>query len=249
LTEGSLEREPFGLGEGAGTGTGGTSRGKFEEAAGGTLFLDEIGEISAKLQLELLRVLEGGELRRASGGRPPHGDARVIATSQCDLKQRSESGAFRRELYYRLNAIPITLPPLRERKEDIPLLVDHFLRQFRAQAEKPLEGVSAEAMELFLGYEWPGNVRELRSVLERASVLVRGPILTPTDLEFAFPSLPARERGAAAGADSLREVERRHIASTLLAHGWNISRSAKALGIDRVTLYNKIKRYHIREEG
>jgi DNA-binding NtrC family response regulator len=249
LTESLLESELFGHEKGAFTGATGSARGKFEIAAGGTLFLDEIGDISPKLQLDLLRVLDAKEFRRVGGTQLIKTDVRIIAATNRDLKKLVESGTFREDLYYRLNVIPVTLPPLRERKEDIPLLVDHFLAQLRAEMHKPLEAVSKEAMELLMGHDWPGNVRELRNVLERAAVLTRGPILTPLDLDLTPPVVSGSPGGVAAeGADSLRDMERRHIVTTLKQHHWNITRSARALGIDRVTLYNKIKRYQIRED-
>jgi DNA-binding NtrC family response regulator len=197
--------------------------------------------------LDLLRVLDAREFRRVGGSQLIKTDVRIIAATNRDLKKLVEAGSFREDLFYRLNVIPVTLPPLRERKEDIPLLVEHFLAQLRTEMRKPLEGVSAEALEILMAHDWPGNVRELRNVLERGAVLARGPIVTPLDLEVAPPGVPA---GAATteATDSLREVERKHIEATLRQHNWNITRSAKALGIDRVTLYNKIKRYQIRED-
>ena len=246
LTESLLESELFGHEKGAFTGAVGSARGKFEIAAGGTLFLDEIGDISPKLQLDLLRVLDAREFRRVGGSQVIKTDARIIAATNRDLKKLVDSGSFREDLYYRLNVIPVTLPPLRERKEDIPLLAEHFLAQFRTEMRKPLESLSGEALEMLMAYDWPGNVRELRNVLERGAVLARGPILTPLGLELGAPATSAG--GPGEPADSLREVERRHIMGTLKQHHWNITRSAKALGIDRVTLYNKIKRYQIRED-
>lgn len=247
LTESLLESELFGHEKGAFTGAAASARGKFEIAAGGSLFLDEIGDISPKLQLDLLRVLDAREFRRVGGSQLIKTDVRILASTNRDLKRLVESGAFREDLYYRLNVIPVTLPPLRERKEDIPLLVEHFLAQFRTEMQKPLEGVSAEALGMLMAHDWPGNVRELRNVLERGAVMARGPIITPMELELASPALPA---GATAtdSSDSLRDVERKHIVAMLKQQNWNITRSAKALGIDRVTLYNKIKRYRIHED-
>jgi DNA-binding NtrC family response regulator len=246
LTESLLESELFGHEKGAFTGAVGSARGKFELAAGGSLFLDEIGDISPKLQLDLLRVLDAREFRRVGGSQLIKTDVRIIAATNRDLKKLVESGAFREDLYYRLNVIPVTLPPLRERKEDIPRLVEKILDDLRFEMRKPLEGVSAEALEILMAYDWPGNIREFRNVLERGVVLARGPILTPLELELAPPASPP---GTTADvADSLRDVERRHIVATLKQHTWNITRSAKALGIDRVTVYNKIKRYQIRED-
>jgi DNA-binding NtrC family response regulator len=246
LTETLLESELFGHEKGAFTGAAAGARGKFEIAAGGTLFLDEIGDISLKLQLDLLRVLDAREFRRVGGSQVIRTDVRIIAATNRDLKKLVETGTFREDLYYRLNVIPVTLPPLRERKEDIPRLVEHFLAQFRVEMGKPLEGMSSEALEVLMGHDWPGNVRELRNVLERGAVLARGPILTPLELDLAPAALAAWATGE--GAESLREAERRHILAVLNQHHWNITRSARALGIDRVTLYNKIKRYQIRED-
>jgi DNA-binding NtrC family response regulator len=247
LTESLLESELFGHEKGAFTGAAASARGKFEIAAGGSLFLDEIGDISPKLQLDLLRVLDAREFRRVGGSQVIKTDVRILAATNRDLKKLVESGAFREDLYYRLNVIPVTLPPLRERKEDIPLLVEHFLAQFRTEMRKPLEGVSAEVLEMLMAHDWPGNVRELRNVLERGAVMARGPIITPLELELTPPGLPTGAMPTE-GSDSLRDVERKHILATLKQHNWNITRSAKALGIDRVTLYNKIKRYQIRED-
>jgi DNA-binding NtrC family response regulator len=247
LTESLLESELFGHEKGAFTGAAASARGKFEIAAGGSLFLDEIGDISPKLQLDLLRVLDAREFRRVGGSQVIKTDVRILAATNRDLKKLVESGAFREDLYYRLNVIPVTLPPLRERKEDIPLLVEHFLAQFRTEMRKPLEGVSAEVLEMLMAHDWPGNVRELRNVLERGAVMARGPIITPLELELTPPGLLTGAMPIE-GSDSLRDVERKHILATLKQHNWNITRSAKALGIDRVTLYNKIKRYQIRED-
>jgi two-component system, NtrC family, response regulator AtoC len=247
LTETLLESELFGHEKGAFTGAGSSARGKFEIAAGGTLFLDEIGDISPKLQMDLLRVLEAREFRRVGGSQVIKTDVRIIAATNRDLKKLVESGSFREDLYYRLKVIPVTLPPLRERKEDIPLLAEYLLGQFRSEMRKPLEGVSAEALEVLMAYDWPGNVRELRNVLERGAVLAKGSILTPMELELTLPTPP----GATAPTEpvnSLRDAERRHVVGVLKQHKWNISRSARTLGIDRVTLYNKIKRYQIRED-
>ena len=247
LTETLLESELFGYEKGAFTGSAGGARGKFEIAAGGTLFLDEIGDISLKLQLDLLRVLDVREFRRVGGSQLVKVDARIIAATNRDLKKLVESGTFREDLYYRLNVIPVMLPPLRERKEDMPLLAEFFLAQFSAEMRKPLEAVSAEALEILMAHDWPGNVRELRNVLERGAVLARGPIITPIELELVQPASAPSPLGSPEPADSLKDVERKHIISTLRQHRWNITRSAKALGIDRVTLYSKIKRYQIRE--
>jgi two-component system response regulator AtoC len=246
LTESLLESELFGHEKGAFTGATGTTRGKFELASGGTLFLDEIGDITPKLQQDLLRVLEAREFQRVGGSQTIKANARIVAATNRDLKALVDAGSFREDLYYRLNVIRVTLPPLRERKEDIPLLVEHLLARLRAEVGKPVERVSADALELLMTHAWPGNVRELRNTLERGVVMASGPILTPLDLDLVGPALP--DSAKVEPSDSLREAERRHILAALQQHKWNISRSAKALGIDRVTLYSKIKRYGLREE-
>ena len=246
-TESLLESELFGHETGALTGAVASICGKLEIATGGTLFLDEIGDISQKLQLDLLRVLDTREFRRVGGPRLIKTDVRIVATTNRDLKQLVESGAFREDLYYRLNVIPMTLPALRERKEDIPLLVEHCLAQFRSDMRKPLQGISAEALEVLMAHDWPGNIRELRNILERAAVMAQAPIITPLDLELIAPASPGGPP-ATDLSESLRDVERKHIAAMLKQQHWNITRSARSLGIDRMTLYNKIKRYHIRED-
>ena len=243
LTETLLESELFGHEKGAFTGAVSQKKGKFELAHGGTLFLDEIGDISPKLQLDLLRALEDRRFYRVGGAEPIDVDVRIVAATNRDLKKAIEEGQFRDDLYYRLNVITITLPPLRERKEDIAMLVEHFLEQLCLETGKRLEGISADTMDLLVAYDWPGNVRELRNVLERGAVLVQGPIIEPGDLGLPLPEVGETEEGA----ESLREMERRHILKVLNEHGWNITRSAQALGIDRVTLYHKIKKYDLKE--
>ena len=230
----------------AGAGAASRRKGKFEAAHGGTLFLDEIGDVSPKLQLDLLRVLEERRFSRVGGTESIQVDVRIIAATNRDLKKALEDGRFREDLYYRLNVIPITLPPLRQRREDLPLLVEHFLEHLGVELGRKLEAVSAEGMRLLTAHDWPGNVRELRNVLERAAVVASGPIL-----DVADPGLleghPEQRQGSE-GLASLEEVERRHIAEVLRRTGGNVSHAARILGIDRVTLYSKIKRYELRKE-
>jgi len=241
LTETLLEGELFGHEKGAFTGATATRKGKVELAHGGTLFLDEIGDISPKLQLDLLRFLEQHEFRRVGGTEVIRVDARIIAATNRDLRQAVADGRFREDLFYRLNVIPILLPPLRDRTEDIPMLVEHFLELLRAETGKPIEGVTREALGALMARPWPGNVRELRNLLERGVVLSRGPYITAADLEL----LPAP--GAPGEAPvSLREAERRHIQIVLGRCGWNVTRAARALGIDRVTLHRKMEKYSLR---
>jgi len=244
LTESLLESELFGHERGAFTGAVARQRGKFEAAHRGTIFLDEIGDITPKLQLALLRVLEERRFTRVGGVEPVEVDVRVIAATNRDLGKAVEQGHFREDLYYRLNVIPIQLPPLRDRREDIPLLVDHLLEQLCVETGRKVESVSHDAMALLMEHPWPGNVRELRNVLERAVVVASGSSIQAPDL-----GLLEAARGEAAAGDmaTLEQVERRHIAHVLAKSGGNITQAARVLDIDRVTLYNKIKKYHLRE--
>ncbi len=246
LTETLLESELFGHERGAFTGAVMRRKGKFEMAHQGTLFLDEIGDITPKLQLDLLRVLEDRRFFRVGGSESIAVDVRIIAATNRDLKKAVADGDFREDLFYRLNVIPIQLPPLRQRREDIPLLVEHFVEQLAAEMHRNVTEVSADAMRLLMSQEWPGNVRELRNVLERAVVVASGEVIQADDLGLAAP-ITALGTGPL-GMVSLEEVEKRHIANVLLETGGNISQAARVLAINRATLYNKIKRYHLRRD-
>ncbi len=244
LTETLLESELFGHEKGAFTGATTVNRGKIELAQDGTLFLDEIGDISLKLQMDLLRVLEQKEFRRVGGSDLIAITSRIIAATTRDLKKAIEEGRFRSDLYYRLNVFSIHIPPLRERKEDIPLLVDHFIEKFNIEMGKEIRGASEEAVRLMVDFGWPGNARELRNVIERAMVVAKGNIITESDI-----SLPAAPANADHRMKSLEEIEKEHIRLVLNENQWNIVRSAQTLGIDRVTLYNKIKKFDLKKEG
>ncbi len=243
LTETLLESELFGYEKGAFTGAAGRREGKFEAASGGTLFLDEIGDISPKLQLDLLRVLEERRVTRVGGTESVPVDVRIIAATNRDLARAVEEGKFRQDLYYRLNVIAIRLPRLTDRREDIPLLVDHFLESLGVEMNREVEGVSAEAMALLMAHDWPGNVRELRNVLERGLVVAKTPVIQAADLGL----VPGASGGGVERPASLSEIEKRHIASVLHHTGGNVSQAARILDIDRVTLYNKIRKYHLRD--
>jgi DNA-binding NtrC family response regulator len=247
LAETLLESELFGHERGAFTGAVVRRKGKFEVAHGGTLFLDEIGDVSAKLQLDLLRALEERRFERLGGNESVQVDVRIVAATNRDLRKAVEEGRFREDLYYRLNVIPVTLTPLRDRREDIPLLVDTIVEQLAVEMGRPIAGVSADAMAILLAHPWPGNVRELRNVLERAAVVAGGRILQPGDLGLLPPS--SREPAANGEPLSLDDVERRHIAEVMRHTGGNVSQAARLLGIDRVTLYNKMRKYQLRREG
>jgi DNA-binding NtrC family response regulator len=241
LTETLLESELFGYEKGAFTGAASRREGKFEAARGGSLFLDEIGDISPKLQLDLLRVLEERRLTRVGGTESVPVDVRIIAATNRDLPKAVEEGRFRQDLFYRLNVIAITLPPLRDRREDIPLLVDTVLEQLGAELKRDVEGVSAEAMALLMAHSWPGNVRELRNVLERALVVSTGSILQAGHLGLTLRGAEMPEHPA-----SLSEVERQHIAAVLKETGGNVTQAARILDIDRVTLYSRIRKYGLK---
>ena len=242
LTETLLESELFGHEKGAFTGAVVRRRGTFEAAHGGTLFLDEIGDISPKLQLDLLRVLEERKFCRVGGTDPITVDVRIIAATNRDLKKAVAEGVFRDDLFYRLNVIPITLPPLRDRREDIPLLVEHFVERLAIEMKRPVEGVSREAMATLMSWEFRGNVRELRNIVERAMVCASGAVLQLDDFKLGDnPSVPVKVAPA-----SLEEAERRHIVAILDQTEGNVSQAARILEIDRVTLYNKIRKYSLR---
>ncbi|WP_242392729.1 sigma-54-dependent transcriptional regulator [Anaeromyxobacter oryzisoli] len=246
LTESLLESELFGHEKGAFTGAIARRKGKFEAAHGGTLFLDEVGDIGAKLQLDLLRVLEDRRFHRLGGNEPIEVDVRIVAATNRDLRKAVQEGRFREDLFYRLNVIPILIPPLRDRREDIPLLVENFVERLAVEMKKKIDGVATDAMTALMAHDWPGNVRELRNVLERGAVVATGPVIQLPDL-----GLPGRGEAAPRGGTlaSLEEVERRHVSSVLAHTGGNVSQSARILGIDRVTLYNKMKKWGLRRDG
>jgi DNA-binding NtrC family response regulator len=238
LPETLLESELFGFEKGAFTGANYTKKGRFELANGGTLFLDEIGEISPKTQVDLLRVLQHRELHRIGGKDVIKVDVRIIAATNRDLKKAIAEGRFREDLYYRLNVLNIEVPPLRERKEDIPLLTEHFIRRLAIEMNMERKLVVSAALKQLTEYHWPGNVRELENVIERAMVIGRGSEIRPEDLPFCFPETQPTKLPR-----SLKELERIHITKVLEENDWNITQSAKELEVDRQTLYNKIQKY------
>ncbi|ACG73097.1 two component, sigma54 specific, transcriptional regulator, Fis family [Anaeromyxobacter sp. K] len=246
LTESLLESELFGHEKGAFTGAIARRKGKFEAAHGGTLFLDEVGDIGPKLQLDLLRVLEERRFHRIGGNESVDVDVRIIAATNRDLKRAVAEGKFREDLFYRLNVIPILIPPLRDRREDVPLLVESFVERLSVEMKKRIDGVSSEAMSALMAHDWPGNVRELRNILERGAVVCTGPVIQIADLGLPGKPEAAPRPGTLA---SLEEVERRHVSAVLAHTGGNVSQSARILGIDRVTLYNKMRKWGLRRDG
>jgi DNA-binding NtrC family response regulator len=244
LTESLLESELFGHERGAFTGAQARKKGKFEVADGGTVFLDEIADISLRVQTDLLRVLQEKEIVRVGDTQAVKVDFRAIAATNKRLEKLVEERTFRPDLYYRLNVFAIEIPPLRARREDIALLSDHFLRKFAGQMNRPLQRIGAKAAELLIDYNWPGNVRELENSIERALLMNRETDLRAEDFPFQLnPSQPV------SAGQRLEDVERVHIERMLTETAWNLSRTARILDIDRTTLYNKIKRYGLREPG
>jgi len=238
LPEGILESELFGHEKGAFTGAQYRRKGKLEMADGGTLFLDEIGNISMKTQMDLLRVLETKQFTRLGGNQVITVDFRVICATNRNLEKAVEEGTFREDLYYRINVFSIYLPPLRERRSDIPLLANHFVQKYALSMNKSITEISPDAMDLLVRYNWPGNVRELENAIERAMVIGKAPSIRPEDLPFQLSAKQSSSKD-----ESLEEMEKIHILNILERMNWNITRSAEILKIDRVTLYNKIKKY------
>jgi len=245
LTESLLESELFGHEKGSFTGAYTTKPGIFEFANHGTLFLDEIGEMSAHTQVDLLRVLEEKKFRRVGGKKLIEVDVRIISATNKDLRKMVEEKRFREDLYYRLNVVPIHIPPLRERKEDIPLLADYFLEKYCLKNKKEIKEFSEEAMKVMMDYDWPGNIRELENVIERAVVITRDKIIKSRDLPDSLQK-ERKEKLVTPPNLPLWRVEKEHINRVLKENGWNIRRSAKILGIDRTTLYKKIEKYGLK---
>lgn len=239
MPESLLESELFGHEKGAFTGAYTLRRGKFEVANKGSLFLDEIGEMSANIQVHLLRVLEEREFTRVGGNDLIKVDVRVISATNKDMRKNIACGQFREDLYYRLNVVTIELPCLRDRKEDIPLLAQHFLRKFAVENQKNVQSFSPDATDFLLKYEWPGNVRQLENAVERAVILTQDSCIKLDHLRqenLLAPELAPAGKG-------LRDVEKSHIVNVLAQSGGNLSKAARTLGISRATLYNKIKAY------
>ncbi|MBI4840952.1 MAG: sigma-54-dependent Fis family transcriptional regulator [candidate division NC10 bacterium] len=241
-----LESELFGHEKGAFTGAIATKVGKFELATGGSLFLDEVGSMRLDLQAKILRALQEREIERVGGTRTIKIDVRVIAATNRDLKRAVEEGTFREDLYYRLNVVPITLPDLKDRQEDIPLLANHFMQKFAQESNSAIREISKDAMGILLSYPWPGNVRELENVIERAVTLGRGPAILPTDLPPHLAGGAGPVERALTQEATLEDLERDYIRAILQRTKWHQIRTAAILGIDRRTLYRKIRRYGIK---
>jgi DNA-binding NtrC family response regulator len=248
LPEGLVESELFGHEKGSFTGAIRQSRGRFELADGGTLLLDEISEISLHLQGKMLRVLQEREFERVGSGIPIQVDVRIIATSNRDLKKRINDGEFREDLFFRLNVVPIHIAPLRERKEDIPSLAEHFLKKYNEENNCNIQGISPKAYQMFMEYSWPGNVRELENYIERAVVTAKGKTLTPRDfpkeLTFGRVEMPTGEIEV---GSTVYDAERKLILKTLKAQDGNRTKTAEILGISTRTLRNKLHEYGVKD--
>lgn len=259
IPETLIESELFGHEKGSFSGATSMKRGQFEQADGGTLFLDEIGDMSLSTQAKVLRALQEQQFTRVGGTKLLKVDVRVLAASNKDLMKEIEKGAFREDLYYRLNVVPIVVPPLRERREDIPLLIRHFMKLHTEEQGLRVKEITPEAMNVFQQYEWPGNIRELRNLIERLMIMVAGPVIDTAQANMSLQvkaSVAATIGGVAAAApavnplftqpfDSLRDArnafEKEYIARKLREHHWNISRTAEELKIERSHLHRKIK--------
>jgi DNA-binding NtrC family response regulator len=242
LTESLLESELFGHEKGAFTGAMYNRKGRFEMADNGTIFLDEIATISTKMQIDLLRVLETKKFMRVGGNKEISSDFRVICATNRDLMSMVEKGTFREDLYYRLNVVNINVPPLRERLDDVPLLVDYFIKKYSLAMNKAPLTIDSSALRRLEDFSYPGNVRELENMIERAIVVGNGKKITLKDL-------PLEKTILSNSVESLDDLEKNHILQILNKYDWNISRAAKALQVDRVTLYNKISKYGLKPKN
>jgi two-component system NtrC family response regulator len=254
LPENLLESELFGHEKGAFTGAVARRVGRFEQADEGSIFLDEIGDLSPALQSKLLRVLQEKEIERVGSNQTIKIDVRVIAATNRNLEEAIRKGAFREDLYYRLNVVTLSLPPLRERKEDVPILIDHFLKKYSRENKKEVFSLTKEAKDLLLHYDYPGNVRELENIMERAVVLSRGETLTSQDLplnlrESKSETAPEKSREGGSLPETLETLERQLIQSALERSGGIQTRAAEELGINERVLRYKMKKYKIAEKA
>jgi transcriptional regulator with PAS, ATPase and Fis domain len=245
LSENLLESELFGHVKGAFTGAVKDKIGRFQRADGGTIFLDELGDVSHRIQLRLLRVLQEMEFERVGDSTPVTVDVRVIAATNQNLSEKVKRGEFREDLYYRLKVVEVAIPPLRDRLEDIPVLVDHFLKKFNEKFDKAITSVSADVQKIFMRHTWPGNIRELEHAIEHAFILCRQDIITIEHLPRSYCSIIESRPAPLEGAN---ENESHSILQALEKTAWNKARAAKLLGLDRKTLYRKIWKYNIKKD-
>jgi two-component system nitrogen regulation response regulator NtrX len=249
-----IESELFGHEKGSFTGAHAQRKGKFESAHGGTLFLDEVGDMSAPAQAKVLRALQEGIVERVGGNEPIAVDVRVLAATNKNLDEEIREGAFREDLYYRLNVVPLHVPPLRERPEDVPDLARHFLAVYAQENNQPLKQFADDALEALARRDWPGNVRQLKNVVERLAILVDSPVIGRSHLDELEPGSPRGAAGLAAapGAGTFQEykesAERAFILASLQENDWNVSETARRLEMPRSNLYKKIEKYGLRRE-
>jgi two-component system nitrogen regulation response regulator NtrX len=250
-----IESELFGHMKGSFTGAIADRAGKFEQADGGTLFLDEIGDMSASAQAKVLRVLQEGEVTRIGGNKVRKVDVRVVAATNKRLEDEIREGRFREDLYYRLNVVPITVPPLRERREDIPMLVQHFAQRLAAEGQVPPKQLEPAAVERLAAHDWPGNVRELRNTVERLLILAQGPRVTAADVDRLVGARAAEQEGVLAGLEQYETweqfklaAERAFLQVKLRQFDWNVAETARALDMPRSNLYKKIERHGLARE-
>jgi two-component system response regulator HydG len=248
LVENLFESELFGHVKGSFTGATATKYGRFELANGGTLFFDEIGNISINIQTKLLRVLQEREITKVGSSKVIKVDVRIVTATNDDLQKAVKAETFREDLFYRLSVVPITLPPLRERRDDIPLLVNYFLKKYNTKRKKNIKAISDQAMKALVEYDWPGNVRELENAVERAVVLAENDVVKSSDLFYYGLNVEAHSRSDMNKTRRLVDVEKEYIAKTLEMFSGHKGKTAKALGIDRKTLRAKLKRYGIEQE-
>ena len=246
LPENLLESELFGHVKGAFTGAQKDRVGRFQAAHGGTIFLDEVGDIAPNLQLKLLRVLQEKTFERVGDSTTYQVNVRVIAATNCDLKKKVSLGEFREDLYYRLKVLEIALPPLRERREDIPLLINHFVTLFNKSYQKSIEGISQDALKIFMIYPWAGNVRELQHAIEHAFVLCNGPTITLEHLPAEIKDYSPQEAPPPANRPAISSLQPPDILQALVKTGWNKAKAARLLGISRPTLYQLIHLHNLR---
>jgi two-component system response regulator GlrR len=249
IPESLFESELFGHVKGAYTGATESRKGLFQEANGGTLFLDEIGEIPLALQAKLLRVLQEGEVRRVGENRPVRVDVRLVSATNKDLQKAVETGEFRQDLFYRINVIPIRIPPLRDRREDIPLLANHFLEQANRRLEKRREGFTREAMRRLLDYSWPGNVRELENKVKQSALLARGDLVEVEDILIEDGAAPAATPSVSGTYKEAKKVwERQYLEGLLRKHRGNVSRAAEEAGRYRADFYNLVNKHSLKAD-
>jgi len=246
LVENLFESELFGHVKGSFTGATATKYGRFELANGGTLFFDEIGNISINIQTKLLRVLQEREITKVGSSQIIKIDVRIGAATNKDLLKAAVAGTFRQDLFYRLSVVPIALPALRERRDDIPLLADYFLKKYNQKRKKNVKAISDRAMKALVEYDWPGNVRELENAIERAVVLAENDVIKPSDLLYYGLTVQTPSRANTGRTQRLIDIEKEHIAETLKMFNGHRAKAAQALGIDRKTLSSKLKKYGIK---